>query len=152
MQEVLQHYICQGSRPVAVVLASTRDTAHQMSKIYEFFTTEKNINFSTNPYPRKTKSKVPFVVGAWGGELHQPAPVVLCGRPLPWVKRAEHLIYTFIKTSRCARTAEKRCLNSLILQGSYMKCCLLHIPEIIYLPLKSIALHCIAAIFWTCQV
>ena len=33
------------------------------------------------------------MVGLRGGELPRPKPLQLCGRPIPWVERAEHLGY-----------------------------------------------------------
>ena len=74
-----------------LLLAPTRDAAQEMLKICELFTNENNIQFSTNADPKKSKSKALFVVGPRGGAQHRPAPLVLCGRPLPWVERAEHL-------------------------------------------------------------
>ena len=62
-----------------------------MLKVCELFTTENNIQFSTIADPSKSKSKALFVVGPRGRAFDRPAPLVLCGRPLPWVERAEHL-------------------------------------------------------------
>ena len=49
-----------------------------------------NISFSTDPDPRKSKSKCIFVVGKRRG-LSKPSPLTLCGDQLPWVKSAVHL-------------------------------------------------------------
>ena len=74
-----------------LLLAPTRDSAQKMLEICESFTAENNIQFSTNEDPVKSKSKVLYVVGPRGGALPRPAPLVLCGRLLPWVERADHL-------------------------------------------------------------
>ena len=58
------------------------------------FTAENNIQFSTHPDPGKSKSKALYVVGPQGGALEHPVPLQLCGQPLPWVERAEHLGHT----------------------------------------------------------
>ena len=74
-----------------LLLAPTRDAAQKMLKICEQFTAKNNIQFSTNEDPKKSKSKGLYVVGPRGGALPRPVPLLLCGRPLPWVERAEHL-------------------------------------------------------------
>ena len=38
--------------------------------------------------------KALFIVGPQGGDLPRPVPLVLCGRLLPWVERADHLGHT----------------------------------------------------------
>ena len=62
-----------------------------MLKTCEDFTKENNIKFSVHEDPSKSKSKCLYVVGLRPGVFQRPAPLVLCGRPLPWVERAEHL-------------------------------------------------------------
>ena len=74
-----------------LLLAPNRNAAQKMLEICENFTVENNIQFSTNEDPVKSKSKVLYVVGPRGGGLPRPAPLVLCGRQLPWVERADHL-------------------------------------------------------------
>ena len=56
----------------------------------EVFAEESNIMFSTNPIPSKSKSKCIFVVGK-RNNLVKPAPLMLCGRELPFVAQADHL-------------------------------------------------------------
>ena len=74
-----------------LLLAPTRDAAQVMLKLCEEFAAESNIFFSTDPDPKKSKSKALYVVGPRGAALPRPAPLQLCGSPLPWVVRAEHL-------------------------------------------------------------
>ena len=68
-----------------LLLAPSRDAAQRMLKTCEDFTTANNIMFSTNDNLRLSKSKVLYVVGPRGGALPRPVPLVLCGKPLPWV-------------------------------------------------------------------
>ena len=58
----------------------------------ENFAAKHNINFCSDPDPRKSKSKCIFVVGKRRG-LTKPAPLPLCGNNLPWVQSAAHLIH-----------------------------------------------------------
>ena len=74
-----------------LLLAPTREAAQRMLQICEAFTKTSNIMFSTNVDPKKSKSKALYVVGPRGSALPRPAPLQLCGRPLPWVERADHL-------------------------------------------------------------
>ena len=61
-----------------------------MLKEVEQFAEESNILFSTDPDPKQSKSKLLFVCGHQVG-LPKPAPLMLCGRPLPFVASASHL-------------------------------------------------------------
>ena len=74
-----------------LLLAPSRDAAQQMLKTCEDFTSENNIKFSTNDDPSLSKSKVLYVVGRRGGALSKPVWLQLCGRPLPYVERCDHL-------------------------------------------------------------
>jgi hypothetical protein len=74
-----------------LLLAPSRDAAQQMLKKCEDFAKANNIQFSTNANPSISKSKAIYVVGPRGGMLPRPEPLRLCGRPLPWVERADHL-------------------------------------------------------------
>ena len=74
-----------------LLLAPTREAAQEMLKTCEAFTLASNIMFSTNIDPKKSKSKALYVVGPRGATLPRPVPLRLCGRPLPWVERADHL-------------------------------------------------------------
>jgi hypothetical protein len=77
-----------------LLLAPSRDAAQRMLRTCEVFTKKSNIMFSTNENPKKSKSKALYVVGPRGAALTRPVPLQLCGRPLPWVERAEHLGHT----------------------------------------------------------
>ena len=73
-----------------ILLAPSRAAAQIMLRTCEQFAAANNIKFSTDIDPVKSKSKAIFVTGPRGGE-QKPAPLLLCGRALPWVARAEHL-------------------------------------------------------------
>ena len=74
--------------------APSREAAQKMINICEKFTLENNIQFSTDDDPSKSKSKVIYVVGPQGGGGPRPLPLVLCGRALAWVQKAEHMGHT----------------------------------------------------------
>ena len=73
-----------------LLLAPSRDAAQKMINTCESFTRENNIFFSTHVEPEKSKSKAIYVIGRQAGQA-RPMPLVLCGKPLPLVMRAEHL-------------------------------------------------------------
>ena len=74
-----------------ILLAPSRQAAQMMLKKCEQFCRENNIQFSMDKDPRRSKSKAIYIVGPRGGGLPKPEPLMLCGRPLPWVERVEHL-------------------------------------------------------------
>ena len=73
-----------------LILAPNRRAMELMLAVVEEFAAESNIHFSTDPDPAKSKCKLVFVCGRQLG-LAKPAPLLLCGRPLPWVSTATHL-------------------------------------------------------------
>ena len=77
-----------------LLLAPSRDAAQRMLRTCENFAAASNIKFSTHEDPKESKSKALYVVGLRGAALRRPTPLQLCGRPLPWVERAEHLGHT----------------------------------------------------------
>ena len=74
-----------------ILLAPSRAAAAKMLATCERFAAANNIRFSTDSNPDKSKSKAIYVTGPRGDALQKPAPLLLCGRALPWVARAEHL-------------------------------------------------------------
>ena len=91
-----------------LLLAPSRDAAQMMLRTCEAFTRSSNIMFSTHEDPRKSKSKVLYVVGPRGGALPRPAPLILCGRPLPWVERADHLGHTLHQDGTMAQDCREK--------------------------------------------
>ena len=53
----------------------------------ELWAADFNVTFSTDPDPKKSKSKLIFMCGH-NKRLAKPAPISLCGRVLPWVASA----------------------------------------------------------------
>ena len=74
-----------------ILLAPTRSAAQRMLCICEEFASIYNIKYSTDEDPSKSKSKAMYVVGEKKTHLPKPEPLILCGKPLPWVETAEHL-------------------------------------------------------------
>ena len=73
-----------------LLIAPTRGAMQRMLIEIESFADEFNITFSTDPVASKSKTKCLFVVGN-RRHLRKPAPLILCGRELPYVRQAEHL-------------------------------------------------------------
>ena len=74
-----------------ILLAPSRRAAEIMLQICENFAKEYNIAFSTHQNPEKSKSKVMYIVGQCEKNTCPPEQLFLCGFPLPWVKKADHL-------------------------------------------------------------
>jgi hypothetical protein len=91
-----------------LLLAPTRDAASNMLGVCENFAKLNNIQFSTDPDPSRSKSKAVYVTGPRGGGLQKPAPLLLCGRALPWVARAEHLGHALCEDGTMRRDAREK--------------------------------------------
>ena len=72
-----------------VLLAPTRTAMEMMLKACEDFGKRNNLLFSTDPDASKSKTKCVFMSGRKKRE--KPAPLMLYGRELPFVKSATHL-------------------------------------------------------------
>ena len=68
-------------------MAPSLDSLQEMIKICETYANEHNLRFSTDPDPRKCKTKcLAFLL------KERPLPAMfLCGNPLPWVSSGKHL-------------------------------------------------------------
>ena len=73
-----------------VLIAPCHQAMQMMLNTVEDFAARYNISFSTDPEPKKSKSKCIFVVGK-RRRLTKPSPLMLCGHQLPWVESAVHL-------------------------------------------------------------
>jgi hypothetical protein len=91
-----------------ILLAPSRDAAQKMLSICEVFAGKNNIKFSTDLNPTKSKCKAVYVTGPRGGGLQKPAPLLLCGRALPWVDRAEHLGHALSEDGTMRRDAREK--------------------------------------------
>ena len=61
-----------------------------MVNLCDRFTRRKNLKFSTNPDPDKSKTKC-MIFSRKPKDLTGAAPIMLNGDPLPWVKQLKHL-------------------------------------------------------------
>ena len=73
-----------------LLIAPTRSAMQRMLFELEAFAEESNIMFSMDPSPSKSKTKCIYVVGN-KKNMSKPAPLILCGRELPYVQQADHL-------------------------------------------------------------
>ena len=72
-----------------LLIAPTRSAMQRILLEIESFAEESNVTFSTDPLPTKSKTKCIYVVGS-KRNLPKPAPLILCGREVPFVKQADH--------------------------------------------------------------
>ena len=98
-----------------LLLAPSRNAAQLMLRTCEAFTALNNIQFSTHIDPSRSKSKVLYVVGP-RPRGPRPEPLLLCGRPLPWVKRAEHLGHTLHQDGTMAQDCREK--RAQLIDGS----------------------------------
>ena len=80
---------CSAYADDLVLLAPNRDVLQTMVKICEDFGNEHNLVFSTDPNPKKSKTKCLLFSGINCQKL--PVEIILGGKPLPWVVRVDHL-------------------------------------------------------------
>ena len=91
-----------------ILLAPSRAAAQRMLGTCERFAGLNNIQFSTNADPDKSKSKAIYMIGLRGGGEQKPAPLLLCGRSLPWVARADHLGHALSEDGTMRRDAREK--------------------------------------------
>ena len=80
-----------------LMTAPTRTAMQMMLDTASTFAKEVGLEFSTDPDPAKSKSKAIYVTGR-RRNLSKPAPLLLSGRPLPYVQQATHLGHEFDAT------------------------------------------------------
>ena len=73
-----------------LLMAPTKGAMQAMLKQCEDYADRHNIMFSTDPDPKKSKTKCIFVTGS-KKKLTRPDSLILNGRELPWVTTATHL-------------------------------------------------------------
>ena len=73
-----------------VLITPCQQAMQMMLSTVENFAKRNNISFSTDPDPKKSKSKCIHAVGKKRA-VRKPAPLKLCGRELPWVQSDVHL-------------------------------------------------------------
>ena len=73
------------------LLANSRDVLQQMVEVCEKYGAENNLVFSTDPDPNKSKTKCMFFTRKSSNSIVYPKQVLLDGKNLPWVEKADHL-------------------------------------------------------------
>ena len=73
-----------------VLMAPTRDAMQAMLAVCERYGAENNISYSTDPDPKKSKTKCVYMCGNMTSRDY-PVPVQLNGRNLPFVPNSTHL-------------------------------------------------------------
>ena len=81
---------CMGYADDLLLVSATRSGLQCMVDICQQFTEMKNLKFSTNPNPEKSKTKC-IVFSKKQRDLRDIAPIRLNGDPLPWVQQVKHL-------------------------------------------------------------
>ena len=73
-----------------VLLSPSRESMSKMLKVCEDYAHKSNLKFSTDPDPRKSKTKCLYMCGKTAN-VNYPAPLKLNNQNLPFVKEALHL-------------------------------------------------------------
>ena len=105
----------------SLLLAPSLDALQEMINICETYANSHNLRFSTDPDPRKCKTKCL----AFLQKARPLPPMYLCGNPLPWVSTGKHLGMTLtdkidgMKADILIKRAEYINKNNEILQEFY---------------------------------
>ena len=105
----------------SLLLAPSLDALQEMINICETYANSHNLRFSTDPDPRKCKTKCL----AFLQKVRPLPPMYLCGNPLPWVSTGKHLGMTLtdkidgMKADILIKRAEYINKNNEILQEFY---------------------------------
>ena len=73
-----------------MLISACKSGLQEMVKICEKFASKKNLKFSTNPDPSKSKTKG-IIFSKHPVDTRTVPPVLLNGDPLPWVSQVKHL-------------------------------------------------------------
>ena len=84
---------CSGVRGWPASNGSQQKCLGQMFQVCEQYASDLNLVFSTDPDPRKAKSKSICMTGSRLRHVWTPAPLQLYGNDLPWVAITTHLGY-----------------------------------------------------------
>ena len=74
-----------------LLMAPSRSAMAKMLTICENYALDLNLHFSTDPDPKKSKSKTIFMTGTRLRNTAKPVNLKLYGQDLPWVSTATHL-------------------------------------------------------------
>ena len=89
-----------------ILLATSRDSLQRMLNICEKYSSEHNLEFSTNPVPSKSKTKCIYFCGRLNG-VKYPDQLVLNGKKLPWVTTADHLGHCLSQMTNMEKDCER---------------------------------------------
>ena len=78
-----------------ILLAPTQSALEEMIKLAEIYFSSHGLKFSTDPDPKKSKTKCI----AWLKKPRPLSPISLCDRQLPWVDKVVHLGMTLTSKS-----------------------------------------------------
>ena len=73
-----------------ILLSPSRESMATMLRICQEYGQKNNLVFSTDPNPKKSKTKCMYFCGRSGNSQY-PVELTLDGKPLPWVPVATHL-------------------------------------------------------------
>ena len=88
-----------------VLLAPSRSAMQLMLKVCQEFGIRNNLQYSTDPDPAKSKTKCLYMCGK-PSVTEYPAPLLLHGRELPWVKTGTHLGHELHQTCKMNHDAK----------------------------------------------
>ena len=83
-------YGCLGYADDLLIMSASRSGLQAMVEICEVFARESHLKFSTDPEPRKSKTKC-LIFSKKRADRTGVAPIILNGMPLPWVSEVKHL-------------------------------------------------------------
>ena len=84
------YFGCFGYADDLLLLSASRSGLQSMVKICQDFAQSRNLKFSTNPDPKKSKTKC-LIFSKQARARQGVLPVLLNGDPLPWVDQVKHL-------------------------------------------------------------
>ena len=84
------YFGCFGYADDLLLLSASRSGLQAMVKIAEEFAKSRSLKFSTNPDPKKSKTKC-LVFSKLARARQDILPILLNGDPLPWVDTVKHL-------------------------------------------------------------
>ena len=103
-----------------ILLAPNREVLQKMLVVCERYGAEHNLVFSTDPVPKLSKTKCIYFCGR-NGNVKYPAPVILDGKPLPWVDHAVHLghvLHQSVSMERDCHRARAGFIDRMWISGS----------------------------------
>ena len=96
------------------LVAPNRTSMSQMLKVCESFAKRNNVKFSTDPNPALSKTKCIYMTGKENRVY--PAPLLLNGEQLPWVRHATHLGHEL--SEKCDMELDARMKRARFIENS----------------------------------